>query len=53
MNIKEKIIELSGYSDEQKWFEFKENWFEPVVLGEYVSALSNAAEFHHQKKSLN
>lgn len=49
MNIKEKVLELSKYSDEQEWFEFKENWFEPVVLGEYVSALSNAAAFHHQK----
>jgi ATP-dependent DNA helicase RecG len=49
MNIKEKVLELTEYSDEQEWFEFKENWFEPVALGEYISALSNAAAFHHQK----
>ncbi|WP_270707271.1 hypothetical protein [Clostridium fessum] len=36
-------------SDEQEWFEFKENWFQPEVLGEYVSALSNAAAFHYKK----
>ena len=26
-----------------KWFEFKENWFEPHALGEYISGMSNAA----------
>ena len=31
------------FSKEREWFEFKENWFQPVTLGEYVSALSNAA----------
>lgn len=46
MGLAEKILELCSYSDEQEWFEFKENWFEPVALGEYVSALSNAAAFH-------
>ena len=34
---------------EQEWFEFKENWFQPEALGEYVSALSNAAAFHYKK----
>ena len=27
---------------EEEWFEFKTNWCEPRILGEYVSALSNA-----------
>ena len=49
LNVKEKVLELCSYSDEQEWFEFKENWFEPVALGEYVSALSNAAAFHYQE----
>jgi ATP-dependent DNA helicase RecG len=49
LDLKEKVLELCSYSDEQEWFEFKENWFEPVALGEYVSALSNAAAFHHQE----
>lgn len=28
---------------ESEWLEFKENWFEPQVIGEYFSALSNGA----------
>jgi len=51
MNIKEIVLELCGYSDEQEWFEFKENWFEQETLGEYVSAMSNAAAFHHKKNA--
>ena len=43
MNIKELLSELFQFSKEREWFEFKENWFEPIALGEYVSALSNAA----------
>lgn len=49
MNVKSCVIELCRYKGEQEWFEFKENWFEPVILGEYISALSNAAAFHHRK----
>lgn len=37
------LRELLQYSAEREWFEFKEKWFEPVALGQYVSALSNAA----------
>lgn len=39
MSLTDKIIELCSYDDEQEWFEFKENWFQPEELGEYVSAL--------------
>lgn len=28
---------------EEDWFEFKENWYEPHALGEYISGMSNAA----------
>lgn len=39
-----KIIEsLLQYPIEEEWFEFKENWFDPHEIGEYISALSNAA----------
>ena len=48
MDIQSIVKELCTYSDEQEWFEFKENWFQPEALGEYVSALSNAAAFHHK-----
>ncbi len=51
MGLKEKILELCGYNDEQEWFEFKENWFQVDGLGEYVSALSNAAAFHYRNEA--
>lgn len=39
-----KIIkDIIDYHSEEKWFEFKENWFEAHGIGEYISALSNAA----------
>lgn len=49
MDVKKIVPELCGCNDEQEWFEFKVNWFEPVALGEYISALSNAAAFHRRK----
>ena len=51
MEIKQIVLDLCALSDEQEWFEFKENWFQPEVLGEYVSALSNAAAFHYKKNA--
>ena len=51
MNLKKIVLELCSYKDEQEWFEFKENWFQPDILGEYVSALSNAAAFHHKDQA--
>lgn len=39
-----KIVEdLVAHPAEEDWFELKENWFEPRMLGEYISSLSNAA----------
>lgn len=44
MNIDERLVEdLVAYESEQEWLEFKESWFEPVALGGYISAISNAA----------
>ena len=37
MDIKQIVLDLCALSDEQEWFEFKENWFQPEALGEYVS----------------
>ena len=48
MNIEKLVLDLCSYDAEQEWFEFKENWFQPEVLGEYISALSNAAAFKPQ-----
>ena len=49
MDVKTIVPELCEYTDEQEWFEFKVNWFEPQALGEYVSAMSNAAAYHRRK----
>lgn len=49
MDVKKIVPELCTYNDEQEWFEFKVNWFEPQALGEYVSAMSNAAAYHGKK----
>ena len=32
MDIKSIVKELRAYDDEQEWFEFKENWFQPETL---------------------
>ena len=37
------IDRLRALPSETEWFEFKRNHFEPRVLGEYLSALANAA----------
>ena len=44
-----KINELREYKTEREWFEFKVNWFNAAQLGEYISALSNAAAIEGQK----
>ena len=43
--IKKIMNKLLEYEDEQEWFEFKENWFQPDQLGEYVSAISNVCAY--------
>lgn len=53
MDIKQIVLDLCALSDEQEWFEFKENWFQPEALGEYVSALSNAAGFHYKNMRIS
>ena len=37
------VLDLCARNHEEEWFEFKENWFDPIQLGEYISALSNSA----------
>ena len=49
MDRKQIVLDLWALSDEQEWFEFKENCFQPEALGEYASSLSNAAAFHYKK----
>ena len=45
IKLKQVINKLLSYSEEQEWFEFKENWFQPDQLGEYISAISNVAAY--------
>ena len=42
-NLESIVKDLISHTHEEEWFEFKENWFEPHALGEYISALSNVA----------
>ena len=37
------VRSLISRDSEEEWFEFKENWFEPHDIGEYISSISNAA----------
>ena len=37
------VRDLIAHSHEEEWFEFKTNWITDHEIGEYISALSNAA----------
>ena len=45
----EIIKNLISHQTEKEWFEFKENWYEAHGIGEYISALSNAAAICRQE----
>ena len=40
-NLNDILEDLISYNYEEDWFEFKENWFEPHALGEYIAGASN------------
>lgn len=42
-NYESVVQSLIQYNAEEEWFEFKENWFEHHAIGEFISAISNAA----------
>ena len=44
-DLKDTVLDLIRRPVEEEWFEFKENWYEAHELGEYISALSNAAAY--------
>ncbi|MBQ7652638.1 MAG: putative DNA binding domain-containing protein, partial [Victivallales bacterium] len=46
--IQDIIRDLVSRPNEEEWFEFKENWYLPDGIGEYISALSNAATLKGQ-----
>ena len=41
--VAEIVADCTSYTEEQNWFEFKDGWYEPDGIGEYISALSNSA----------
>lgn len=48
MDLEKIVRELIEYPTEANWFEFKENWYEPIGIREYISSLSNAAALEGQ-----
>lgn len=48
MKIEILIKELIEYK-EAEWLEFKDSWFDPHEIGEYISALSNSASIVSRK----
>ena len=49
MYLNKLVKSLIEYPTEANWFEFKENWYEPAGIGEYISSLSNAAALEGQE----
>jgi len=47
--LKKIIKDLIAHYSEEEWFEFKENWYEPNALGEYISSMSNVAAMLGEK----
>ena len=43
------VYELSKLPAETEWVEFKENYDDPSMIGEYLSALSNSAALHERE----
>lgn len=39
----EIVKDLLSRKNEEEWFEFKLNWFNPDEIGEYISSISNSA----------
>ena len=44
------LKELRSLPNETEWLEFKVNQQDPSDIGEYISAISNAAKLHHKDK---
>jgi predicted HTH transcriptional regulator len=43
------LKQLTALEVETEWVEFKENNYEPELIGEYISALSNSACIHDRE----
>jgi len=45
------VLELTRLPKETEWVEFKHNYVDPQEIGEYLSALSNAAALHGKQSA--
>ena len=45
--LKDLVQHLIKFPKETAWLEFKTNYYEPEIIGEYISALSNAAALNN------
>ena len=48
--LKSLVRELTRYTSETEWIEFKCNNKDPQMIGEYISAISNAAALWEKPK---
>lgn len=49
--IERLVLELAKSSYELEWVEFKQNYANPLEIGQYISALSNAAALHDESRA--
>lgn len=42
-SLTKKVKGMIALPNEEEWFEFKQDWYEPAGIGEYISSLSNTA----------
>ena len=50
-NLEKLIRELVTLDDETQWVEFKHNNYDPVMIGEDISALANGATLQDKEKA--
>ena len=50
-NLEKLIRELVTLGDETQWVEFKHNNYDPVMIGEDISALANGATLQDKEKA--
>lgn len=42
-DLTELVKRLIVNNTEEEWYEFKDSWFDPVGIAEYISSMSNVA----------
>lgn len=47
-NLDKLVNELRKLPDEAQWLEFKHNNYDPVMIGQDISALANSAALHEK-----